>query len=166
MGIWESWIKMKKWSQMGTNNGKQNETWEEPYLKTHLIKTCEWMNVVMFNVELNPGTDICRTLVVIREAFFGSRRPARSFRGGRKLRFFWTSDFWSFFVVYRSGAAFPCGFTFFIFFDALARPFRRPWVLRSETITCRKQTYVNLGFTLETNVSLHSGLFGLRESNN
>ena len=33
----------------------------------------------------------------VREGFcFGSRQPARSLWGGRKLRFFWTGDFWPF----------------------------------------------------------------------
>ena len=45
--------------------------------------------------------------------FFGSRQPARSFWEG-KIACFWTGDFWKILVVCRSGAAFPCGFTFFL----------------------------------------------------
>ena len=38
--------------------------------------------------------------------------------------FFWTCDFWPILVFYRSGAAFPCVFTFF--WRPLSRSFRRP----------------------------------------
>ena len=41
---------------------------------------------------------------------------------GRKLRFFWTGDFWKILAVCRSGAAYPCGFW------VPARPFQRSWV--------------------------------------
>ena len=74
--------------------------------------------------------------VVIREDFlFGSRQPALSFRGRRKLRLFWTGDFWPFFgrLQYRSGAAFRWGVTFFLyFFFGVGAPF--PYSKYSNTI--------------------------------
>ena len=53
---------------------------------------------------------------------WGQKRLGKPFFGSRQPVLVWAGDFWPVWVVYRSGAAFPCGFRFFLFCFFGARP--------------------------------------------